>query len=105
MNTQLFLQIFIGICLIGLIVSLFFENWDYLISSIAIVFISISVSSFLIPLDSKEDFTDIIMSVDWEVIVFLFCIFTIVEIQSRYNPRRECYRREVENHRWFGPVE
>ncbi|MBN2156684.1 MAG: hypothetical protein JW776_11645 [Candidatus Lokiarchaeota archaeon] len=85
MNTELFLQIFIGICLIGLILSLFFEEWDYLISSIVIVFISIIISSLLIPLDSADDFKEIILAVDWEVIVFLFCIFTIVEIFKHVN--------------------
>jgi Na+/H+ antiporter NhaD/arsenite permease-like protein len=39
----------------------------------------------MIPLDSEEDFKDIILSIDWEVIVFLFCIFTIVEIFKHNN--------------------
>ena len=85
MNTNLFLQIFIGLCLIALIVSLFFEEWDYLISAVVVVFVSISISTLLIPLDSTEDVMEIIMSVDWEVIVFLFCIFTIVEIFKHNN--------------------
>ncbi len=85
MNTYLFLQIFIGICLIGLIVSLFFEEWDYLISAVIVVFVSISISTLLIPLNSPEDVIGIVLSVDWEVIVFLFCIFTIVEIFKHNN--------------------
>ncbi|TFG16466.1 MAG: hypothetical protein EU530_11770, partial [Promethearchaeota archaeon] len=85
MNTELFLQIFISICVVILIISLFFEKWDYLISSIGIVFIGLLVSSLLIPLNTEEDYRDIILSIDWEVIVFLFCIFTIVEIFKHIN--------------------
>jgi len=84
-NTQLILQIFIGLCLLALIISLFFDKWDYLLSSIAVVFISIIVSTFLIPLETPEDFIGIILAVDWEVICFLICIFTIVEILKQIN--------------------
>jgi Na+/H+ antiporter NhaD/arsenite permease-like protein len=66
------------------------------------VFIGLLVASFLIPLNDEEDFLGIIMSIDWEVIVFLFCIFTIVEI-FKYNSFFDTIAIKIVNKFYYKP--
>ena len=78
MDNILILQLIIGICFIGIVVTLFLETKDYLTYSLIFIFIVGVSTYFLNPssLDEKEA----ILAIDWEVIVFLFCLFCIVEI-------------------------
>ncbi len=75
----LILQIIIGICFTGILLSLFKEGMDYLTYVLLFVFI-IGFSTYLLIDVSEEQTKDIVLAVDWEVIVFLFCLFCIVEI-------------------------
>ncbi|UYP46203.1 hypothetical protein NEF87_002488 [Candidatus Lokiarchaeum ossiferum] len=82
MDNMLILQIIIGICFTGIVVTLFLESKDYLTYSLLFLFI-IGISSYFL---NKDLFTDpdiadnIILAIDWNVIVFLVCLFSIVEI-------------------------
>ncbi len=78
-NLLLILQIIIGICFTGILLSLFKEGMDYLTYVLLFVFI-IGISTFLLIDVSEEQTRGIILAVDWEVVVFLFCLFCIVEI-------------------------
>ncbi|MHA1602579.1 MAG: SLC13 family permease, partial [Promethearchaeota archaeon] len=73
------LQIIIVICFLALMYILFRESKDYLIYSLAFIFIIALSSSFLNP-QPPEEKNRLILAIDWEVILFLFCLFSIVEI-------------------------
>ena len=73
-----FLQIFVGLCFIGLIIVLFFEKVDYILYSVALIIIASLVTAIFIP--ETRDLTFFMNAVKWEVIFFFIAIFTIVEI-------------------------
>jgi len=76
--TNLFLQIFVLICFLGVVIVLFFEDKDYIyFTFIFIVIAGISTSIFIPETRSLEFYID---SIEWEVIFFLITMFTIVEI-------------------------
>ena len=79
MDNLLILQIIVGLCFAGIIAILFMESKDYLIYSLVFIFI-VAISTYLLKPDSMDNKEDIILAIDWEVIVFLFCLFCIVEI-------------------------
>ncbi|MHA1521756.1 MAG: SLC13 family permease [Promethearchaeota archaeon] len=79
MDPSLLLQIIIGICFIGIIVVLFLENQDYLTYSVLFVLI-IGLSTLWLRGFSEEEAKNIALAIDWEVIIFLICLFSIVEI-------------------------
>ena len=79
MDNLLILQIIVGLCFTGIIVILFMESKDYLIYSLVFIFI-VAISTYLLKPGSMDKKEDIILAIDWEVIVFLFCLFCIVEI-------------------------
>lgn len=79
METTLLLQIVIGLCFIAIITILFLENQDYLTYSIIFVLI-IGIATLFLRGLNEEETKGIILAVDWEVIVFLICLFSIVEI-------------------------
>ncbi|MHA1475557.1 MAG: SLC13 family permease [Promethearchaeota archaeon] len=79
MDNLLILQIIVGLCFTGIIVILFMESKDYLIFSLVFIFI-VAISTYLLKPESMDNKEDIILAIDWEVIVFLFCLFCIVEI-------------------------
>jgi Na+/H+ antiporter NhaD/arsenite permease-like protein len=100
------LQIIIIVAFIALIVVLFFESKDYLTWAVFLVLIIGLATAIFLPLDEEETI-GIIFAIDWEVVVFLFCLFIIVEILNehhvlhqvaiaivnkyRYKPRRMFY--------------
>ena len=75
---MIFLQIFVALCFIMLIVILFFEKMDYLYYSLVFVFIGAFISSIFISEARELDFY--ILTIDWEIVFFLIGLFIIVEI-------------------------
>ncbi|MCF2139590.1 MAG: hypothetical protein K9W44_06010 [Candidatus Lokiarchaeota archaeon] len=71
-------QITVIICFILLIIILFFDEQDYLTYSVLFLMISTIVTS--IDLENPPILDDYIKGIDWEVIIFLISMFTIVEI-------------------------
>ncbi|WP_457557312.1 SLC13 family permease [Candidatus Harpocratesius sp.] len=71
-------QITVIICFILLIIILFFDEQDYLTYSVLFLMISTIVTS--IDLANPPILDDYIEGIDWEVIIFLISMFTIVEI-------------------------
>ena len=86
-----FLQIFIIICFIGIIVVLFDEKIDYLIYSILFTIIAIIATILLIP--EKTTLGDIILAIEWEVVIFLIALFTIIEVLEDKQIFEEVARR------------
>ncbi|TFF89084.1 MAG: hypothetical protein EU549_01790 [Promethearchaeota archaeon] len=88
----LFLQIFIGICYLVLVIVLFFERKDYLTYAFIITIIAGVVSFIIIPEEilNLEFFID---AINWEVIFFLIGMFTIVAILDDKKIFHELARR------------
>ncbi|MHA1281039.1 MAG: SLC13 family permease [Promethearchaeota archaeon] len=74
----MFLQIFVIICFIVVIISLFNSKTDFLTYSVAGSFAAVVATFIILPDDISLD--NIILSIQWEVIFFLIAVFTIVEI-------------------------
>ena len=79
MDNKLILEIVVGMCFIALIIVLFIESKDYLTYSLLFIFIVI-VSTYTLITPPEDEKEQMILAIDWEVIVFLFCLFCIVEI-------------------------
>ncbi|MHA1291575.1 MAG: SLC13 family permease [Promethearchaeota archaeon] len=75
---SLFLQIFVIVCFIVVIIALFREKSDFLTYSIASMFAAVVATFLIIP--DMISIDGIILYIEWEVIFFLIAIFTIVEI-------------------------
>ena len=75
---MIFLQIFIILCFIGIIIVLFDEKIDYLTYSVLFTIAAIVATSLFIPEVATLD--DFILSIKWNVVIFLISIFIIVEI-------------------------
>ncbi len=71
-------QIVVGICFLILIVILFFDSNDYLTYSVLLMLIAAGVSAIDLP--EARNLETYIMAIEWEVIIFLIAMFTIVEI-------------------------
>ncbi len=78
-SNEIILQIIIGLCFIGIIVVLFWESQDYLTYSLLFVFL-IVISTLVLRGMGPNELKGIILAVDWNVIVFLICLFSIIEI-------------------------
>ena len=76
--TNLFLQIIVLLCFIGVVVVLFFEDQDYIYFSFIFIILAGIVTAIFIPEARYLDFY--INSIEWEVVVFLIAMFIIVEI-------------------------
>lgn len=74
----LFLQIFVVICFIIVIIALFNEKADFLVYSIAAMTAAVVATIIIIP--EKVMIDDLILAIEWEVVFFLIAVFTIVEI-------------------------
>ncbi len=72
------LQIFVGICFIGLIIVLFFEHVDYILYSVMFIVLAAVVSAIFIP--EVRELTFLVNTIDWEAIFFFIAIFAIVEV-------------------------
>ncbi|WP_457557529.1 SLC13 family permease [Candidatus Harpocratesius sp.] len=79
MDLSILLQIIIGICFIGIVIVLFLESQDYLTYSIIFVMI-IGLSTYFLRGMSSSELEGIVLAIDWDVIIFLICLFSIVEI-------------------------
>jgi Na+/H+ antiporter NhaD/arsenite permease-like protein len=55
------------------------ESKDYLTYSLLFIFI-VAISTYTLITPAEDERERLIMAIDWEVIVFLFCLFCIVEI-------------------------
>ncbi|MBD3212614.1 MAG: hypothetical protein GF311_08395 [Candidatus Lokiarchaeota archaeon] len=76
--TNLFLQIFVLICFLGVVVILFFEERDYIYYTFVFIVLAGLVTAAFIP--ETRDLQFYIEKIEWEVIFFLITMFTIVEI-------------------------
>ncbi len=94
--SNLFLQIFVGLCFFILVIVLFDEKKDYLTYSILVIVLAGIVSSFIIPETQHLEFY--IEMIDWEVIFFLILMFTIVEILNEKLIFQEISRRIVKKY-------
>ena len=75
---QLFIQISVLICFIGLVIVLFFEEKDYVFYSILLITIAGIISATFI--EEARQIQFYIDSIEWKVIIFLITMFIIVEI-------------------------
>ncbi len=76
--TNLFLQIVVLACFIGVVIVLFFEEQDYIyFTFIFIVLAGIFTALFIPEAGSLSFYID---NIEWEVIVFLIAMFIIVEV-------------------------
>ncbi|TXT66454.1 MAG: putative Arsenical pump membrane protein [Promethearchaeota archaeon] len=76
--TNLFLQIFVLICFLGVVVILFFEERDYIYYTFIFILLGGLATAVFIPETRELKFY--IEIIEWEVIFFLITMFTIVEI-------------------------
>ncbi|MFO7797998.1 MAG: SLC13 family permease [Promethearchaeati archaeon] len=76
--TNLFLQIFVLICFLGVVIVLFFEDKDYIYFTFIFIVLAGLVTAIFIPETRTLEFY--IEKIEWEVIFFLITMFTIVEI-------------------------
>lgn len=75
---ELFLQIFVVLCFLGIVLVLFFDKEDYIFFSVLFITIAALVSAlFIEELRDLEFYIDVI---EWDVVFFLIAMFTIVEI-------------------------
>ena len=75
---SLFLQIFVVICFIVVVIALFNENADFLIYSIAAMTAAVVATVLILP--EKVMIDGLILAIEWEVVFFLIAVFTIVEV-------------------------
>ena len=76
--TNLFLQIFVLSCFIGVVIVLFFEEQDYIYFTFIFIVLAGIVTALFIPEARFLEFY--INTIEWEVIVFLISMFIIVEV-------------------------
>ena len=76
--TNLFLQIFVLSCFIGVVIVLFFEEQDYIYFTFIFIVLAGIVTALFIPESRFLEFY--INTIEWEVIVFLISMFIIVEV-------------------------
>jgi len=95
--SNLFLQIFVIICFIILIIVLFFEKTDYLTYSFMLIIIAGVVSAIILP-DEVGNLDFFIEAIDWEVIIFLIAMFTIVEILNEKQFFHEISRQVIKKY-------
>jgi len=74
----IFLQIFVLICFLSLIIVLFFDKLDYLLYSILFIIIASIVSGIF--LEEARTLEFYILQIKWDVIIFIIGLFIIVEV-------------------------
>ena len=72
------LQIFVGLCFLGLILILFFEKYDYIYYSILFILIAALATAILIPEARTIEFY--VSTIEWEIIFFMIGLFILVEV-------------------------
>ena len=96
MTIDTFLQIFILVCFIALIVVLFFERLDYLTYSLVIIIIAGIITGVFKPEARTLEFY--VGAIDWEVIFFLIGMFTIVEVLNEKKIFQELSKKITEKY-------
>lgn len=91
--TNLFLQIFVLICFLGIVIILFFEDQDYIYFSFIFIVLAGSITAIFLP--EARDLSFYIDNIEWEVIVFLIAMFIIVEILKENKVFDEIARKIV----------
>ncbi|KKL27098.1 hypothetical protein LCGC14_2388600, partial [marine sediment metagenome] len=74
----IFLQIFVILCFIIVIIALFREKTDFLTYSVAAMLAAATATYIFSPIPFSID--EFILAIDWPVIFFLISLFTIVAI-------------------------
>lgn len=95
--TDLFLQIFVIICFIFLVIVLFIGKLDYLTYSIAIIIVAGIVTAIFIA--EAQDLNNYFFAIEWEIIFFLISFFCIVEILNENGFFQEIARRIVNKYK------
>ena len=93
-----FLQIAVGICFFMLVVVLFFEKADYLTYSFILIIVAGLISAVILP-EEVANLEFFIETIDWEVVIFLIGMFTIVEILNEKRIFQEMSRRIVNKYK------
>lgn len=75
---NVFLQIFVIVCFVVVVIALFREQTDFLTYTIAAMFAAVVATFIFLPEAITVD--HMILAVEWEVIFFLISLFTIVEV-------------------------
>lgn len=91
--SNLFLQILVIMCFIGVVIVLFFEEKDYIYFTF--LFIAIAGIFSAIFIDEARNIDFYISKIEWDVIFFLITMFTIVEILNQNKVFDEIARRMV----------
>jgi Na+/H+ antiporter NhaD/arsenite permease-like protein len=76
--SNIFLQILVAICFIGVVIVLFFEEKDYIYYTFVFIVIAGVATAIFIPEAQSIEFY--ISQIEWDVIFFLITMFIIVEI-------------------------
>ena len=95
---DLFLQIVVGICFIGLVIVLFFEKRDYFFYSV--LFLTIAAIILAIFLESVRSLEFYISVIEWNVVFFLITMFLIVKVLEENGIFDEIGNRVVK--RYYG---
>jgi len=91
--TNLFLQIFVIICFLGVVIILFFEDQDYIYFTFIFIILAGIVTAIFLP--EARDLSFYVENIEWEVIFFLITMFIIVEILKENKVFDEIARRIV----------
>ncbi len=94
--TNLFLQIVVIGCFIGIVIVLFFEEQDYIFYSILLITIAAIVTAIFTPEARELQFY--INSIEWNVVFFLLAMFIIVEILKEERIFEEIAKRIVDRY-------
>jgi len=94
--SDLFLQILVAVCFIGLVIILFFEEEDYIFYSFLLITIAGLVSAIFIEEVRELDFY--IGVIEWDVVFFLIAMFTIVEVLEENKIFEEIGNRVVKKY-------
>ncbi|MFW5895608.1 MAG: SLC13 family permease, partial [archaeon] len=90
---KIYLQAIVIICFLGVVITLFFEDQDYLYFSFVFMIIAALVTALLIPEARGLDFY--VSKIEWGVVFFLVSMFTIVEVLNQNNVFDELARMIV----------
>lgn len=71
-------QVVVTCCFVGLVVVLFRSRVDYV--SYSVIFMSVAVATTVLVHRETVTFDDFVLAVEWRVVLFLICLFVIVEI-------------------------
>ena len=98
---NILLQIFLILCLIGIIIILFFDKGDYLTYTVIILILAILICSLILP--EARSVNTYILAIRWEIILFLVCMVVSVEILEPFFEElaRRILKKNIMNQRIF----